>query len=212
MRGLCAVPRRPAPLVQRQPILGISADGGRAERVLVKPEALVRLPSGLPVEYGCLVEPLAVSAHGLEVADIRGGERVALVGAGSIGLTAAATAVVAGAEVAVEARHDAQSALDRAVELVRPAGTVVFLSTLWDPVALPGIPAMMKEIMIKWAFTYAQHGGGRDLDTAAALLARRPEIAETLITHRFPLGDAPATFSTAAGRAHGAIKIPVEPG
>jgi 2-desacetyl-2-hydroxyethyl bacteriochlorophyllide A dehydrogenase len=220
------------------PILGISADGGLAERVLVRPDALVRLPSGLPVEYGCLVEPLAVSVHGLETAGIRGGERVAVVGAGSIGLTAAAAAVVAGADVAVEARHNAQreaaerlgasraptadydvvfeaagtqSALDRAVELVRPGGTVVFLSTLWDPVSLPGIPAMMKEITIKWAFTYAQHGGGRDLDTAAALLARQPEIAETVITHRYPLTDAPAAFATAADRAHGAIKILLEP-
>ncbi len=66
-------------LCHDNPILGISADGGLAERVLVKPEALVRLPSGLPVEYGCLVEPLAVSVHGLETAGIRGGERVAVV-------------------------------------------------------------------------------------------------------------------------------------
>ena len=70
---------------------------------------------------------------------------------------------------------------------------------------------MMKEATLKWAFTYAQHAGGRDLDTAAALLARRPEIADTLITHRLPLTDAPAAFRLAEQRAAGAIKVVLEP-
>jgi threonine dehydrogenase-like Zn-dependent dehydrogenase len=70
---------------------------------------------------------------------------------------------------------------------------------------------MMKEVTLKWAFTYAQHGGGRDLDAAAALLARRPEIAATLISHRVPLADAPDAFRIAGERAQGAIKVVVEP-
>ena len=192
------------------PILGVGLDGGLAERVLVRPDALVRLPAGVPVEHACLVEPIAVSIHGMAVGGIVGGERVAVVGAGSIGLTAVAAAAVepvrrrrsrrattrsatpvsgSGARGPAEGEYDVvfeaagtQSAVDRALDLVRPGGTVVFLSTLWDPVAIPGVAAMMKEATLKWAFTYAQHGGGRDLDTAAALLARRPEIAETLIT------------------------------
>jgi len=163
---------------------------------------------------------------------------VAVVGAGSIGLTAVAAAAASRGEVALEARHEAQrvagerlgargpaegeydivfeaagsqSAVDRTLELVRPGGTVVFLSTLWDPVTLPGVVAMMKEATLKWAFTYAQHAGGRDLDTAAALLARRPEIADTLITHRLPLTDAPEAFRLAEQRAAGAIKVVLEP-
>jgi 2-desacetyl-2-hydroxyethyl bacteriochlorophyllide A dehydrogenase len=219
-------------------IRGVSADGGMTERVWVRRDGLVRLPAGLPVEHACLVEPLAVSVHGLELAGITGGERVAVVGAGSIGLTATAAAAAAGCEVALEARHDhqrgagealgaagpptgdydvvveaagTQSALDRAFDLVRPGGLVVFLSTFWEPVAFPGIVAMMKEATCKWAFTYAHHAGGRDLDTAAALLARRPEIATALVTHRFPLADAPEAFSVAADRARGAIKVVLEP-
>jgi len=219
-------------------ILGVTADGGMTERVSVRPDALVRLPAGLPVEHACLVEPLAVSIHGLEQAAITGGERVAVVGAGSIGLTAVAAAAAAGSAVDLDARHPAQraagerlgargpttgeydvvfeaagtqSALDRAVALVRPGGLVVFLSTFWEGVTMPGIAAMMKEATFKWAFTYAHHAGGRDIDTAAALLARRPEIADTLITHRFPLTDAPEAFRVAADRARGAIKVVLEP-
>jgi threonine dehydrogenase-like Zn-dependent dehydrogenase len=155
-----------------------------------------------------------------------------------LGVFGVAAAAASRCEIGLEARHDAQraagerhgargpadgeydvvfeaagtqSAIDRALELVRHGGTVVFLSTFWEPVILPSLPAMMKEATLKWAFTYARHAGGRDLDTAAALLARRPEIAATLITHRVPLTDAPDAFRIAADRAHGAIKVVLEP-
>jgi 2-desacetyl-2-hydroxyethyl bacteriochlorophyllide A dehydrogenase len=216
----------------------VGRDGGLAERVLVSRDALVPLPVGLPVEQACLVEPVAVSIHGMNVAGIAGGERVAVVGAGSIGLTAVAAAAASRCEIGLEARHDAQraagerlgasgpadgeydvvfeaagtqSSIDRALELVRHRGLVVFLSTFWEPVTLPSLPAMMKEATLKWAFTYGEQAGGRDVDTAAALLARRPEIAETLITHRLPLEDAPDAFRIAEQRAAGAIKVVLEP-
>jgi 2-desacetyl-2-hydroxyethyl bacteriochlorophyllide A dehydrogenase len=218
--------------------LGVARDGGLAERVLVRRDALIPLPAGLPPDQACLVEPMGVAMHGMATAGIAGGERVAVVGAGSIGLTAVAAAAASRCEVGLEARHEAQraagerlgargpadgaydvvfeaagtqSAIDRALQLVRPGGLVVFLSTFWEPVTLPSLPAMMKEATLKWAFTYSEHGGGRDLDTAAALLARRPEIAETLITHRLPLEETPEAFRIAEQRAAGAIKVVLEP-
>jgi len=69
----------------------------------------------------------------------------------------------------------------------------------------------MKELAFRWGYTYGTHPGGRDVDTAAALLARRPEIASTLVTHRFPLDDAADAFRVAADRAAGAIKVVIEP-
>ena len=69
----------------------------------------------------------------------------------------------------------------------------------------------MKELAFRWSYTYGEHAGGRDVDDAAVLLARSPEIASTLITHRFPLDDATTAFAVAADRAAGAIKVVLEP-
>jgi threonine dehydrogenase-like Zn-dependent dehydrogenase len=88
---------------------------------------------------------------------------------------------------------------------------VLFLSTHWVPVTIPGIPALMKELGFRWAFTYGTDGGRRDLDDAAALLAADPGIADAIVTHRFPLDDAAEAFRVAADRASGAIKVVLEP-
>jgi 2-desacetyl-2-hydroxyethyl bacteriochlorophyllide A dehydrogenase len=218
-------------------VLGLAADGGLADAVAVGNRRIVPLPDSLAIEEACLVEPLGVAVHGVRRAGLTGGQRVAVVGAGAIGLAAVAAAVPITADVGVVARHDAQreagerlgatspsgeydvvfeaagteSALATAVELCRPGGTVLFLSTHWEPVAIPGIPAIMKELGFAWSYCYSTHEQGHDLDDAAALLARNPEIAATLITHRFPLVDAPEAFRVAADRAQGTIKVILEP-
>ena len=218
-------------------VLGIAIDGGLADAVNVQSRALVPLPDGLRVQDACLVEPLGVAVHGIRQAGLTGGERVAVVGAGAIGLAAVAAARAHTDDVGLVARHDAQrsagerlgarassgeydvvveaagteSALEQAAELCRPGGTIVFVSTHWEPVAIPGIPALMKELRFRWSYCYGTHDGRRDLDDSAALLASNPEIIATLVTHRFPLDDAPEAFRVAADRAHGAIKVVLEP-
>jgi len=218
-------------------VLGLGADGGMADTARVDERALVTLPTTLRLEDACLVEPIAVAVHGLRLAGLTGGERVAVVGAGAIGLAAVAALGPAAGTVGLVARHDAQraagerlgaadatgeydvvveaagtdTALERACELCAPGGTVLFLSTHWTPVPIPGIPALMKELGFRWSYTYGEHSHGRDLDTAAALLGANPEIASTLVTHRFPLADAAEAFRVAADRAAGAIKVVIEP-
>jgi threonine dehydrogenase-like Zn-dependent dehydrogenase len=220
-----------------QRVLGVGADGGMADAVAVRTGALLPLPTGLRVEDACLVEPLGVATHGVRLAGLAGGERVAIVGAGSIGLAAVAAARPHAGDLGLVARHESQraagerlgasnahgeydvvfecagseSALATAVELCRPGGLVVFLSTPWERIAMPGFAAAMHELGFRWSYTYGTHEHGTDLGDAAALLASNPEIAETLITHRFPLDEAAEAFRVAADRASGAIKVVLAP-
>jgi threonine dehydrogenase-like Zn-dependent dehydrogenase len=49
------------------------------------------------------------------------------------------------------------------------------------------------------------------MEDAVAMLADDPDIARTLITHRFPLEDAAEAFRVASERASGAVRVVVEP-
>ena len=125
--------------------------GASAERFRAPGHVLVPLPPDLDVADASLVEPGSVAWHSCHQGGISPQTRVAIVGAGAIGILAAASAQQMGAaEVAVEARHPHQhearerigavvptseydvvietggseSALQRAVELARVGGTV----------------------------------------------------------------------------------------
>ena len=88
---------------------GPGLHGGMGEYVVVESEADVyRLPDGMDVELGALVEPLAVASHALERGYLPGvpsaregfglGQTVAVQGAGPIGLLTVAAATAAGAD------------------------------------------------------------------------------------------------------------------
>jgi threonine dehydrogenase-like Zn-dependent dehydrogenase len=49
------------------------------------------------------------------------------------------------------------------------------------------------------------------MEEAAAMLAAEPEIARTVITHRFGVQDAVEAFRVASDRASGAIRVVIEP-
>ncbi len=57
------------------------------------------------------------------------------------------------------------------------------------------------------SYTYGHHHGVREFDEAVEILAAHPELADAMITHRFPLDDAPEAFRVAGDRAAGAIKV-----
>lgn len=219
-------------------VLGVGRDGGMAEQCLVPVSALSPLPAGIDPRNGSLVEPLAVAVHGIRRGGVRASDRVAVVGGGSIGLTALVVAQATGATVDLEARHDRQreaaarlgagevdgsydivveaagtaSALARAVDLARPGGTVVLLGSYWDgDVTMPGLSVTMKEVTLVPATMYGRVGPSRDIDVAAAILAARPEVPDAMITHRFPLDAAVEAFAVAQDRAAGAIKVVLEP-
>ncbi len=71
--------------------------GAFAERVALPTRMLRPLPSGLDLRTAALAEPAAVAWHGLQRAGVLAGRSVAVIGAGPIGLLAAAVAQRAGA-------------------------------------------------------------------------------------------------------------------
>ena len=114
-------------------------------------------------------------------------------------------------DVVVEAGGSA-SALQRSVELLAPGGTIVVLGLHFGGLDVPYTVMLAKEATLIASMGYCSHAGGRDMQDAADMLAGRPEIADALITHRFPLEEAPEAFRVAADRKSGAIKVVVEVG
>ena len=218
---------------------GVGRDGGMAEKVLVPISSIARLPVGVAASNGCLVEPLAVAVHGVRRGNIRGSDRVAVIGGGTIGQTALVVAQQTGAQVDLSARHERQieaatrlgagsldgngydvvieaagtaSALAEAADRCRPGGTIVLLGSYWDgTVEMPGMAIGMKELTLVPAVMYGRSGPSRDVDVAATILAQRPELSDIIVTHRFPLDAAAEAFAVAADRSAGAIKVVLEP-
>lgn len=220
-------------------IYGVSLEGGMADVMLVDAQNVVPLPDGLAEKDACLVEPLACSVHALRRARVTKDDRVAVVGAGSIGLGAAAVARWLECAVDVAARHEAQRAAARAIgagsdpdgqydvvvdaagttgsiarcfQLLRPGGTVVVVSSQWEPVEFPMFFTGAEPVIV----TATMHGRGSgdgtsDMQESARLLAEMPEVPKAMITHRFPLEQAAAAFAAAADRSAGAIKVALEP-
>lgn len=75
--------------------------GGLAESLVVPADRLWRLPAELDLVAGALVEPIAVALHGLDVAGARPEDRVAVVGAGPIGVLVALACRARGGESVV---------------------------------------------------------------------------------------------------------------
>ncbi|SEH03994.1 2-desacetyl-2-hydroxyethyl bacteriochlorophyllide A dehydrogenase [Nonomuraea solani] len=217
--------------------LGVFRDGGMTSEIVVPEFTLLPLPAGLPVRDACLVEPGSVAWHGLRRAGLTAGERVAVVGGGSIGLLTAAAARRMGFSADVEARYEHQwraaeklgagrphgrydvvidtagspTALARCAELARPGGRVVVVGVYFETAAFPAVASLTKELTYINAMAYGRHEGRREFADVAAMLADRPEIADTVITHRFPLADATEAFRVAADRSAGAIKVVLHP-
>jgi threonine dehydrogenase-like Zn-dependent dehydrogenase len=165
--------------------------------------------------------------------------RVAIVGAGALGLLAVAGARRMGADdVSLEARHPHQreagerlgavvgtkgaydvvveaagssESLARSIELAAPGGTVVVLGVHLGTVEVDWMPLFNREARIVPSLGYCRHDERREMEDAAAMIADDPEIARTVITHRFPIEDSAEAFRVAGDKASGAIRVVIEP-
>jgi 2-desacetyl-2-hydroxyethyl bacteriochlorophyllide A dehydrogenase len=218
-------------------IYGIALDGGMSDEIVVAAGCVIALPQTMALTDASLIEPLAIAVHGFHRAAVTPGERVLVIGGGSIGLNALAVARHRGVVADLAARHahqvsagealgagtapgvdydvviDAagtQSSIEEAVRRLRPGGRVLLLGSWWSPVKL-GADLAINEITLLPSSMYGHHHGSREFAEAVDVLASRPDIAATLITHRFPLDDAAEAFRVAGDRASGAIKVVIHP-
>jgi L-iditol 2-dehydrogenase len=106
-------------------LFGIRARGGMAEYLTVPADCLHLLPADLNDNVAALAEPMAVCVRGARRARIEIGDRVAVLGAGTIGLLSVIAAREAGAgEVFVTARYPHQRALAEALGATRVFATI----------------------------------------------------------------------------------------
>lgn len=87
-------------------LYGIDKDGGFAQYAFVPSENLVKLPEGISMKLGALIEPIAVAVHTLRETGFTPGDNALVFGAGTIGLCVALTLRLFGAREIVVAETD----------------------------------------------------------------------------------------------------------
>lgn len=87
--------------------IGMTRPGAFARRVLAPAVNCVRLPAGIDDELAALTEPLTVGARAVETGEVKAGDRVLVMGPGTVGQTIAIMARAAGAEVTIVGKDDA---------------------------------------------------------------------------------------------------------
>lgn len=91
----------------RRSIIGLHCDGGFADMVMAPALNCRHLPDNLDLSIAALSEPLAVAVNAVDVADVRPGARVVVLGPGPIGLGIAWVARHRGADVLLAGFGDA---------------------------------------------------------------------------------------------------------
>jgi 2-desacetyl-2-hydroxyethyl bacteriochlorophyllide A dehydrogenase len=109
--------------------LGISRHGGFAELSALPAASARKLPEGVSLEAGSLVEPLACCVHGIDQAAICAGDTVVVLGAGPIGCLliqlarhTGASTILAGEPDDVRRRHAIQAGADLVCEPAEVTG------------------------------------------------------------------------------------------
>ncbi len=173
---------------------------------------LLPVPAGMAPEVAALVEPLACCLRGVERAEIEAGDRVAIVGAGPIGMMLCACVDDAGGKpelvggrperralaplfgavpgdgegtnIVIEAAGT-EEAWQCALELVRPGGTVVFFGGLerGTDLRVDTFRLHYEELTLRGAF----HHAPRHVRTALAFLASGAYPWDRLVTHQVGL-------------------------
>lgn len=235
--GICRECREGNPnLCRNQRFCGLAPNDGSLREKIVAPARFCHpMADSFSNAAAALLEPLGIALHATDLARIRVGSSVAILGAGPIGLCLSQTARLAGAsevyisdpleyrqnfarkfgavplppkietDVVIEAAW-ANESVQRAMEIAKPGGTVV----------LVGIPF---EDTVSFAHSVARRKGltilmSRRMKNTYPRAIRLVESGqidlESLITHRFPLKETPQAFGLNAKYKQEVIKIIIE--
>ncbi|TMP07379.1 Zn-dependent alcohol dehydrogenase [Pseudoalteromonas sp. S3178] len=97
-------------ICQNLKFMGIDTPGAFQSSWTVKARTLHKLPAGVDLKQGALIEPLSVACHDVRRSRLQAGEKVVVLGGGPIGQLVAAVAKSVGAEVLVSEPNESRRA------------------------------------------------------------------------------------------------------
>jgi len=231
--------------------LSLTNPGGYAEYSSCRADYVKKLPDNVSFDEGCMVEPSAVSLHAVNLADVKVGDRVLVVGAGIIGLMAAEFAKLDGASyvamVEVNARRGEKSktygfvdeyfdakdekvmeklmvasnggfdkvieccgngaAVSESIMAVKPGGTVVLVGVSTEPVTVPLVLGVMREVKLQGAIAYTE----TEFEDVIRLISEKRLDVCKYIDARVGLDKAQESFERLTNGNDDAIKIVFKP-
>jgi L-iditol 2-dehydrogenase len=101
--------------------------------------------------------------------------------------------------------------LDLAWHATRVQGTVVVLGIFPDRVPTDLLRPVIRELWATFPICYGTIDGQHDFQVAIDLIAAGKAPVEKLVTHRYPLTEAPEAFRTAADKSTGSVKVQLFP-
>jgi alcohol dehydrogenase len=177
-------------------VLGIVNHPGTHAEWITLPEGNLReVPKEISDVEAVFIEPLAAACEILDQVPVGLGTKAAVLGPGKLGRLVVQVLQDAGAEVTPVGRKDkapphafdlvvettgSPSGMPRALELVRPRGTIVWKSTFHGPAKFDAAPLVVNEV------TVVGSRCGR-LEPALKLLSRRRVEVASLLAGEFPL-------------------------
>ncbi len=81
--------------------IGTTADGGFAEYIVTREKTVYRVDDKLSFKEAAMAEPVACCLHGMDLAEIKTGDRVLIIGGGTIGLIMLQLARLSGASLII---------------------------------------------------------------------------------------------------------------
>lgn len=215
-------------------------DGGLCEVMSWPTHAVVPLPDGMTAEDAAMLEPLGVALHAWDLGHVKLGDRVAVVGAGPIGLflvqlaARSLTAEVVAVEP-LEHRRDAAVRLGADAAFAPGEVAVADFDVVFEACGLPdavaetavlarpggrlviaGIPeedeyAFPASAVRRKGLTIAVVRRMKDVYPRAIALVERGQVdVRAVVSHRFDLADSTEAFTFAAGR--GGLKVLITSG